>query len=276
MKRLFFLFLFFTGSFTLSPPAFAQCLDEAKMVFKPGEKVEYDVYYNLSLIWVHAGEVFFETKETSYKGKKAYQLKSYGNSMPKYDWVYTVRDTFETYIDKETSEPLYFRRKTKEGSYEVNNVYHYNPAGKNVFAKVENNESDKVIRDSISLPDCTFDVLSAIYYSRNLDFNKYKEGDKIPLKLLLDGKVYDDLYVRYLGREVIEDREDRKWNTIKFSPLLVDGTIFSGGEDMTVWVTDDANKVPVKIEANVLVGKVKAFIRHAENLTIPLENRLNQ
>jgi hypothetical protein len=275
-QHFFFLFIFFTGSLFISQPAFSQCQGEAKIDFKPGEKVEYNVYYNLSLIWVHAGEVYFETKKTSYQGRKVYFLKSYGNSMPKYDWVYTVRDTFETIVDAKTNNPLHFRRKTQEGGYEVNNTYQYNPAQGTVYSRVENNEMDKVKHDTISLPDCTFDVLSAIYYSRNLDFNKYKEGDKIPLKLLLDGKVHDDLYVRYLGREVIEDREERKWHTIKFSPLLVEGTIFSGGEDMTVWVTDDENKVPVKIEAKVLVGKVKAYIRHAENLAKPLENQLTQ
>ncbi|MFA0962276.1 DUF3108 domain-containing protein [Roseivirga sp. BDSF3-8] len=261
---------------TATSPVIAQCNTASKLSFKAGEKVLYDVYYNLSLIWVHAGEVSFEVESTRYKNQNAYLLKSYGRSLSKYDWVYTVRDTFETYVDAGNHAPLAFRRKTREGSYRVNNSYKYIPENSTVYTWVENSDAKEIVTDTVALPDCTFDVLSAIYYCRNLDFSKYKPGDKIPMKLLLDGKVYDELYVRYLGKEVIEDREDRKWHTIKFKPLLVEGTIFSGGEEMTVWVTDDANKVPVKIEAEVLVGKVKAFIREAENLRLPLENSLNQ
>ena len=48
--------------------------------------------------------------------------------------------------------------------------------------------------------------------------------------------------------------------------MLVEGTIFKGGEDMTIWVTDDGNRVPIMVEAKILIGSVKAIITGAEGL----------
>ena len=73
--------------------------------------------------------------------------------------------------------------------------------------------------------------------------------------MFIDDKTYG-LYVRYLGKETIKTKYG-KFNAIKFKPLLIEGTIFKGGEKMTVWVTDDANRIPVRIESPISVGSVK-------------------
>ncbi len=94
-------------------------------------------------------------------------------------------------------------------------------------------------------------------------------GTKIPIRMIVDGKVYD-LYIRYLGKEIIETREDRKFRCLKFTPLVVPGTIFKSGEDMTVWVTDDLNRIPIIVEAKVLVGSIKAVFIDAKGLRNPV------
>jgi len=40
----------------------------------------------------------------------------------------------------------------------------------------------------------------------------------------------------------------------------VEGTIFRGGEDMLVWVSTDNRKIPIVVEAKILVGSVKAYL----------------
>jgi hypothetical protein len=105
------------------------------------------------------------------------------------------------------------------------------------------------------VPKCIQDVLSAIYYARNIDYNAYKPGSKIPFKMFLDEKVYE-LYIRYLGKEKIVTKYGT-FNAIKFAPLLLEGTLFKGGEGMVVWVSDDANHIPVRIDSPIVVGSVK-------------------
>ena len=76
------------------------------------------------------------------------------------------------------------------------------------------------------------------------------------LAFVLDGKVYPS-YVRYLGKEVIKTDLLGYVKCIKFRPRLISGSLFKEGEGMTVWVTDDENKMPVYVETQIVVGMVK-------------------
>lgn len=103
------------------------------------------------------------------------------------------------------------------------------------------------------------------YFARNIDFTGLSEGERIPVTLLLDTQIYH-LYMRYLGKELLKTRDGRKYNTIRFSIKLVEGTVFKGGEDLLVWVTDDKNHIPVLVEAKILIGSAKALLKDTENL----------
>ncbi len=106
-----------------------------------------------------------------------------------------------------------------------------------------------------------------------INFDKYQEGDKIPFDLFMDNEVFH-MYVRYMGKETIKTRYG-KFRTIKFKPLLVKGTLFEGGEKMTVWVSDDANKVPLRIESAIIVGSVKVDMMGYRNLRYPLTSLIS-
>ena len=88
--------------------------------------------------------------------------------------------------------------------------------------------------------------------------------------MFLDNAV-NNLYIKYLGKEQIKTKYGT-FNAIKFKPLLVKGTIFEGGEKMTVWVTDDANHVPIRIESPIAVGSVKVDMMGYSNLRHPLSS----
>ena len=114
-----------------------------------------------------------------------------------------------------------------------------------------------------------------IYKSRCIDFSQYKKDDKIPIKILLDNAVYDT-YIRYFGIETIDFRGIAPIKCHKFKPYLIEGTIFTGGEDMTVWVTADENKIPIYIESKILVGNIKAVLTGTTGLKYPKEYMLPQ
>jgi|TARA_R100000027_G_C2233724_1_gene89925 hypothetical protein len=260
-------FLFFSFIIVLIYlPKFSsgQCLEQST-AYKAGEEIWYDVKYNWGVIWVDAGEVMFAVEDAKWEGYDAHWFKGYGRSMPKWDWVYKVRDTFDAIGTQEQLKPLYFHRNTSEGSYKVNNKYWFDKEKETIKAEVYNSDDEEKIKKNVPYDDCIWDVLSAIYYARNLDFTSYSSEEKIPFNLIVDGKVHN-LYVRYLGKEQLEMPDEKVYNTIKFSALLVEGTIFDGGEDMTVWVTDDKNKIPLKVQAKIQVGWVKAFLKSTKGL----------
>ncbi|HEY1032597.1 MAG TPA: DUF3108 domain-containing protein [Flavipsychrobacter sp.] len=225
--------------------------------FKEGERLVFKVYYNMGAIWVGAGYATFNTTLEDLNGRKVYHVVGDGKTMKSYEWFYKVRDKYETYIDVETMLPAKFIRNVDEGGFKIYNNVTFN---QNIGQAISTKGVYKV-------PKCIQDVLSAIYYARNIDYSKYKPGDKIPFSMFLDDQVYN-LYIRYIGKERVTTKYGT-FNAIKISPLLIEGTIFKGGEKMMVWVSDDANRIPVRVDSPILVGSIKVDLVGYDKLRNP-------
>jgi len=266
IKQLKYVFIFFT--FLLLKNTFSQCFDTTKF-YLPGEKLTYEVAYNWGFIWVDAGEVYFKVDTTTEQKQACYFFDSYGESYRFYDWVFKVRDRFQSVATQKTLQPVWFLRNTYEGGSTVNNRYEYFPEEGHINTQIQHNE--KTVRyDALPYKDCSFDVLSAIYYARSLEIGDHEIGEKIPISFIVDGAYYD-LYIRYLGTENKKNRDGKVYDCLKFSAMLVEGTIFEEGENLLVWVTNDVNKVPVMVEAKILIGSIKAYLTGWENLRSPLK-----
>lgn len=274
MKRLFEIIL--VSFFLLLSPkavntAFGQCV-KTNTAFKAGEKVNYSAYYNWKFIWLDAGLVTFTVDDAKWRGQKSLRLESIGITKRGYDRFFSIRDTFEVFVHPTTLVPFEFYRATNEGSTHTLHHYVFNSQDKTISSRISY-DGKQFEHNSIHWPECSYDVLSMIYQARNIRFEKYKKGAKIPISLLVDGEVHS-LYIHYLGEEVVSDRSGRTFNCLKFKPLLVKGTIFKAGDDMTVWVTNDENKIPIIVEAKILIGSVKAIISDYEGLKHPLTSEI--
>ena len=242
--------------------------------FIPNEIVSYEINYNWGFIWVSAGEVSFSVKSSEVYGKPALTITGEGKTFPKYDWFYKVRDIYESKVNAQTLRPYSFIRDVNEGKSQINNAYVFNHY-KNEAYSIIRQQDGSFKKDTIEFPLETYDVISMIYKSRCIDFSQYKKDDKIPIKILLDNAVYDT-YIRYFGIETIDFRGIAPIKCHKFKPYLIEGTIFTGGEDMTVWVTADENKIPIYIESKILVGNIKAVLTGTTGLKYPKEYMLPQ
>jgi hypothetical protein len=214
------------------------------------------------LIWANAGTAKFSVASDQFRNKKVFHLIGEGTTYPSYDWFFKVRDKFESWVDTASLKPFRYVRNTNEGSTHTYNDSYFNFQRKEVMCYKMIQE--KTVKDTIRISACTFDVLTMIYYARCIDYNNYEPDTKIPVSLYLDGEVYDKLYIRYMGKEKIKTALG-EIDCIKFKPLLIAGTIFSGGEEMTVWVTDDERKIPVYIKTPIVVGDIQAKIREIKN-----------
>ena len=232
--------------------------------FNSGEKMYFKVWYNVSRMWIGAGEAIFSVAAEEMNGRKMYHITGDGKTLRSYDFFYKVRDKYESWVDAATMQPAKFLRNVNEGGFKIyNNVVFNQSIGQAVSTN-----------GIFTVPKCTQDVLSAIYYARNIDYNSYKVGAKIPFDMFLDDKIYN-LYIRYLGKERVATRYGT-FNAIKIVPLLIEGTMFEGGEKMVVWVSDDANHLPVRIDSPILIGSVKVDLVGYENLRNPLTSLVSK
>ncbi|MCE3280238.1 MAG: hypothetical protein K0S44_2429 [Bacteroidetes bacterium] len=226
--------------------------------FKSNEIFSYKIYYSWGAIWVAAGEASFSAVKTELNNQHVYHFIGLGSTYPKYDWFYKVNDKYESYADTLTLKPLRFKREAREGGNYTFDDYVFNGRKKKVYT-ASKRDSKPIKYDSLSITSCTNDVLTAIYYTRCIDFSSYKIKDTIPVTFVLDGEVFPS-YVRYLGTEVIHSETLGDVRCIKFRPKLIAGTLFKGGEGMTVWVTDDKNRMPVYVETPIVVGTIKVHL----------------
>ena len=231
--------------------------------FHAGETVTMRVFYNAAGVYIGAGEATFTTTLERFNGKTTYHCVGDGKTFSFFDNFFKVRDRYESYIDTATMLPMKFIRNVDEGGYKIYNNVTFNHSANTAVS------TNGVFKTT----NCIQDVVSAIYYARNIDFNKYKVGDKIPFDMFLDDEVYH-LYIRYLGKEKIKTRYG-KFNAIKFKPLLIKGTIFQGGEKMNAWVSDDPNHLLLRVESPITVGTIKIDMYGYKNLRYPLTSLIS-
>lgn len=230
--------------------------------FSSGEKITLKVFYNVVGLYVDAGTATFSAQLENYNGKPVYHAVGEGWSNSSYDWIFKVRDRYETYMDTSTLKPYRFIRNVHEGNYKKHENASFNHEAKSVVTTT----------GVFKTPDCVQDIISAVYYARNIDFSQYKPNDKINLNVFLDDEIHN-IYIRYIGKETIKTRYG-KFRAIKFKPFLIKGTVFEGGEKMTVWVSDDANRLPLRIESPIVVGNIKADMMGYRNLRYPLTSMI--
>lgn len=232
--------------------------------FVAGERVCYEVSYTWFFIWTDVGEACFTVDSDNRFGKTLLHLKATGKSYPFYDWFFKVRDLYESWVDPVSLSPHYYNRNIYEGGFTKENEYWFNQPGDSVKIRVRRKGGpNKFV--SVKSPGFLFDVVTAIYYSRCLNFSGIRQGTVFPVNVLMDEEIFNVKY-RYLGKDVRKVTGIGKMACLKFQVDLVAGDIFSTNQKLLVWVTDDANKLPVYVESPIRDGSIQARLKSYQGL----------
>lgn len=224
--------------------------------FKSGEWLRYKMSYSGFL---RAGTAVLEVEETALNGKKVFHTKGSGWTSGMIKWFFKVDDLYESYFDKNEVSPYLFKRKINEGGYKKHTITTFNKKSNHAY-----------VQDFIKQKDTTIsvlnvqDMLSAFYYLRNQDVKDMKKGDEIAIDIFMDEQIYP-FKLRFLGKQVL-DSKFGDINTLVFRPLVQSGRIFKAQESVTIWITDDANKIPIKMSASLSVGSLRAELEAYKGL----------
>ena len=239
--------------------------------FEDGEQLTYKALYSLPPMRVGAGEAVFKAKDEG----DTYHFTLDGKTYKSYEWFYKVRDRYESRVDKESMLPILSIRDIKEGGY---NRYEENTYDRDSLKVISNRGKSKnnlKLREFDLNEKCIHDVLSIIYAVRNLDHSTMKENDIFNIDVFLSKSEYD-LDVRFMGRE-----EDKKipglgrFNTLLYSPEVIEGDVFKEKNAMRVWVTDDENRIPLMVQTPLSLGSVKVILKDYKNLKHPLTSEVD-
>ncbi len=238
--------------------------------FQVGEEIVYKLYYNWNFVWLSAGEVTFRVGEQDGQ----FHLSAEGRTYSSYEWFFKVRDYYETFVDKFSLLPTVSIRDVNEGKYTLYEKVVFDQ-DKNMATSDRGKTKETTQRKEYNVDECMHDMLSVIYYARNIEYNEFEAGQAFPVKIFMDKKVYP-LQVKYKGKESDKKIKGQgKFNTIKFSPEVIAGEVFDEDTQMDVWVSDDENRIPLLIESPVSVGSVKAVLKSHSGLRYDLDAKVN-
>jgi hypothetical protein len=249
-----------------SQPLAAQELRKVENVaFGRGEKLTYRVVYNSRFTGnVYAGDASLEIQPTTIMigGRPAMHIVGLGSTRGVFNLFFRVDNRYETYIDERAIAPLMFIRRIHEGSYRKHQTVSFNQRTNIATSNTATVEVVPYVQD----------IISAFFYARTLDISNAKPGDTFPVDFFLDDSVYVT-HIEYDGREQITTRQGT-FNTLRFRPMVLTGSVFSQPYPMTMWISDDRNKIPVLIESGLKVGSIRMELSDYAGLRNPLYSRL--
>jgi len=247
-KQILFIILLLAGSF-----AFAQVVkNNGEPVFKVGERLDYRLRYG----FITAAEASIRVEETTaqFDNNPVFHLVAEGRTAGTFNIFYKVRNRYDSYVDKKTMTPYLYTENIREANYRRNDKARFYQEEKKV---VSNNGTFKANGQ-------TFDVVSAYYFARNLNIAALTEGDTFSLDYFLHDGI-SKMDIQYVGKEVVKTSLGYV-RCIKFSPSIQPGRIFRKNSKLYLWITDDANRIPVKAHVEILVGSVTLELISAEGL----------
>ncbi len=228
--------------------------------FKVGEKLTFDLKYG----FVTAGISVMQIQDIrKIFGRDTYHITFTVNSVPSFDWIYKVRDTYVTYVDTQGIFPWRFEQHLREGKFTRD------------FSAFFDQKKGKAITSdgTYDIPKYVNDIVSAFYLTRTFDFSKMKVGDIVYLKNFYKDKYYD-LNVKYLGKEEV-DAPAGKFNCLIVEPMIKEDELFKSEGSIYVWLSDDELKIPVRVKTKVVVGSVDAYLRSYEGLAGKLTSKIS-
>lgn len=239
--------------------------------FQNGEKLTYKIYYNLNFIWVPAGEVVFTVGDENTQFHYAAKGRTYSS----YEWFFTVKDEYDSWVDKNTLLPNYSERNVDEGKYHIFEKISFNQSSKKMTVWRAEKRGMAETKTEHDVKSSVHDVLSSLYYLRTIDFGSQQAGYTVPFSVFMDKEEFP-LKMKYQGKDARKKVHGMgRYKTLKFQPQVIAGNVFNDDAKMTVWVSDDQNRIPVLIESPVSVGSVKMVLKEYWGLKYPFEAKVD-
>lgn len=242
----------------ISTSIFAQPTSE-NIPFKIGEWLRFELHYGM----LTAGYSSLEVKQDT--ASNLFLIEGKGWTVGMFKWFFEVNDTYTTHLNKETILPEYFERDVYEGGYTIQREIDFKRDVDSARVLDLKHKTDK----SMLITPETGDMISSFYYARTFSADTLKLNDLIPFDVFMDNEIFK-FALKFLGREII-DTKFGKVKCLKFSPKVQGGRVFKDDESVLLWVTDDRNKIPIRIQSMLRVGSIKVDLDAFKSLKYPFK-----
>ena len=229
--------------------------------FEDGEILEYRLHYGI----FNTSYASLKLNNVTLDNKTVYHAAGYGKTTGLARLFFKVEDYYDSYFDVNTINPLLFKRNIDEGGYTKNLEIVFDQAKQ--MAYINNRKEQK--RTEVKTEPNSQDLISSLYYLRKFFATEdIQENEYFNINMFYDSK-NRFFKLQYLGKEIINTRLG-KIECLKFKPTTKRSRIFRGEGSITVWLSNDQNRIPVRIQADLLIGSIKADLNNFDGLVSPL------
>ncbi|MEM6525980.1 MAG: DUF3108 domain-containing protein [Bacteroidota bacterium] len=235
--------------------------------FERGEMLEYKVSFGIFNI----GEAQMTIDDKFYRinNRECYKVDIYGKTTGMVDWVANVNDHWGAYVDSTALVPHISYRKIREGKYKKDEVVRFDHRVNLIEAKVKNKKTGEFKEPKVYVaPKGVRDMLAGYLYLRTIDFNSLKKNEVFTMTGFFEDEFYE-LDIRYKGKEKIKTKAG-KFMSIKLEPLMPKNDLFDGEDSILAWISDDENKIPLKVQAKMFIGNTGVELKKYQNIKNPL------
>ncbi|RLD24448.1 MAG: DUF3108 domain-containing protein [Bacteroidetes bacterium] len=219
--------------------------------FKKGEYLEYKASYGI--FTVGKGTWQIQDNNIEIHDRPNYQVDVIGKTSGFVGFVAPVKDHWKSYIDTATLVTHLALRNLVEGKYKKIDITEFIFEDSLIKVKDMDFESNTFKEaEEYSMGDVTRGMISGFMYMRTMDFTRLVKGDTLSFKAFLDDTFYD-FQVIFVRREVLKTKAG-SFRSVVFRPYMPENSIFEGEDALLVWISDDENKIPLKVEAEMFIG----------------------
>ncbi|MCY3998823.1 MAG: DUF3108 domain-containing protein [Flavobacteriaceae bacterium] len=236
--------------------------ENKSLAFKDGEWFEMRIHFGI----LNTAHARFSLNKTEFEGKEVFHAQALGKTTGLFRWFYKVDDDYQTFFDPDSGLPKYFIRDIYENGYTKNVQVRFDQ--QNHIAMVNDLEKETTTKFS-TLSDVQ-DLISIFYYLRNvLPKKNLRIGESFNFNMFFDEENYV-LDLKYLGRETIKTPFGKIW-CLKFRPSVKVGRVFKTKNSLTLWISEDNNRIPIRLQASLSIGNIRADLEKVRNLAHPFK-----
>ncbi len=207
--------------------------------------------YDISWSGIHVGQAVLE----AFNENGRIRITSSVRSAAVISLFYRVEDFSESSIVN--GLPAHFRIKQHEGKYRSDKDTVFDgPERKIIFYNYLNNTMEEhPIKGGLP-----WDVMSGFYHLRTMPL---VEGQTVYVDVFDSGK-FLKVAVRVVRKEKIEVPGVGEVATVMVKLLLTSDGLFKSKGNVSIWLTDDVKRIPVRVETKIPIGSVTAELSSME------------
>lgn len=237
------------------------CFGQDQSPYKNGEWLNFKLSYSG---WIKAGKASLTLKED--KLNELYHVKAIGKTTGPIKWFFKVEDYYQSYFSNKTGLPKKFIRKINEGGHTKNLTIDFDQTTNKAIV---NNIKKNSVKEFVTKPN-VHDMLSVFYFLRNnYSIDQIKKSKDLSVDMFFDSENYE-FKMKFLGIETINTKFG-KIKCIKLRPFVQSGRVFKEKESLTLWISADKNKIPIRIKADLVVGSIRVDLNAFSGLNHPFE-----